>query len=95
MTKESRFLKTKIQKQKVDGHTHVQLLLRLRETLPVQRVDEKYDTVHRGKVVLPQLARRLVPPKVERLEADLPIEPWQAIKKTGEMSKHTERCTGG
>ena len=39
------------------GGTHVQLLLRLRKAVAIERIDQKYDAVHRGEVLLPQPPR--------------------------------------
>jgi len=51
--------------------THIQLLLGLREALPVHCVDEVHHGVHLREVTGPQLARRLVAAQVKRLEADI------------------------
>lgn len=54
--------------------THVKLLLRLREALPVERVDEEHNAVHGGEIILPKLSRSLVPSEIERLEPNLVIK---------------------
>lgn len=52
-------------------YAHIELLFGLRKPLPVKGVDQKHNAVHGGKIIFPQLARRLVPSKIESLEADL------------------------
>lgn len=58
-------------RQRVVGQQAVELSFGLVESVSLVRVDEIYDGVHLGVVVLPHLARRLVSAEVERLEPDL------------------------
>lgn len=50
---------------------HIKLLLCLGEALPVQGIHQENNAIYGGEIVLPQLARRLVPSEIERFESNL------------------------